>query len=146
MLPNLKRRRGPLPLRSGPLLASSCFWSSILHSRKLGLRAKMAQLLRVLAQTAAQISTGVQRTGSSPAQLLQGPAGVPNLCHVLDLVALEFHDVDVIGTLEAPARRRSGTALARMGAGEDPVGANVLALLIDGERAHLVFAVGKNGQ
>src|SRR5262249_8626609 len=85
-------------------------------------------------------------SGSSPAQLLHGPAGVPDLCHVLDLVAVEFHDVDVVGTLEAPARRRSGTAFARVGAGEDPVGANVLALSIDGERAHFVCAIGKNGQ
>src|SRR5262245_45295395 len=45
-----------------------------------------------------------------------------------------------------PARGWRGAAFARVRAGEDTPGANVLALAIDGERAYLVFAIGKNGQ
>src|SRR5262249_4407598 len=113
---------------------------------QFGLRALEApRWFPILARPLAQI-LAISASGSSPAQLLHGPAGVPDLCHVLDLVAVEFHDVDVIGTLESPARRRSGTAFARVGTGEDPIGANVLALPIDGKRAHFVCAIGKNGQ
>src|SRR5215471_17609005 len=117
-------------LREPPLLR---FWAQILGSDP-GF------------SSASQIVGLAQRRRSCPAQLLHGPAGIPNLCHVLDLVAIEFHDVDVIRTLEVPARRRSGAPFAGVGAAENAPGGNVLALLVDGERAHFVFAIGKNGQ
>src|SRR5215470_16483062 len=38
-----------------------------------------------------------RRINSDPAELLHCQAGVPNLLHVLDLVAFELHHVDVVG-------------------------------------------------
>src|ERR1700745_2707447 len=49
----------------------------------------------------------------SPAELLHGPAGVPDLCHVPDFVTGEIHDIDIIRR-RVFAGRRAGAALAGM--------------------------------
>jgi hypothetical protein len=50
-----------------------------------------------------------------PAELLHGPAGVPDLGHVADLAVLELHHVDVVGA-GALAGRGHRAALAAVGA------------------------------
>ena len=55
---------------------------------------------------------------------------MPDLLHVLDLVALELHDVDIVGP-RLPARWRTGTALAGVGRVKDAVRRDVLALFVD---------------
>src|SRR5499425_1131742 len=59
-------------------------------------------------------------SNSGPAELLHCQAGVPNLLHVLDLVAFELHHVDVVGFCLF-ARWRAGAALAGVGRIEDAV-------------------------
>src|SRR5262249_61735937 len=60
-----------------------------------------------------------RRVSSGPAELLHCQAGVPNLLHVLDLVAFELHHVDVVG-FGLPARRRAAGALAAAARTPDP--------------------------
>src|SRR5262249_17379147 len=60
--------------------------------------------------------------------------------HVPDLVAFELHHVDVV-RLHALARGWTWATLTRVGAEEDPVRADVLALLVRREGLDLVTAV-----
>lgn len=57
-----------------------------------------------------------------------------------DLVALELHDVDVVG-LDGLAGGGDGAALARVGRAEDAEAGDVPALLVDGERLDLVAGI-----
>src|SRR5271157_3058667 len=79
--------------------------------------------------------TGLRRRnfGSGPAEFLHGPAGVPDFRHVPDLVASEFHDIDVVRR-RALAGRRTGTTLSGMGGGEHAIGANAVAVIVCCER------------
>src|SRR5262252_173994 len=84
-------------------------------------------------------------SNSGPAELLHCQAGVPNLLHVLDLVAFELHHVDVVGFCLF-ARRRAGAALAGVGRIEDAVRRDALARLVDTPRLQLVAAIRHEGE
>src|SRR5262249_24096078 len=75
-----------------------------------------------------------------PAELLQGQTGMPDLRHVPNPVSLEFHHVHVVG-LQALAGRGTRTAWPLVGREEDAVRADVLTLLVRGERFELVASV-----
>src|SRR5687768_16664492 len=62
-------------------------------------------------------------SSAGPSQFAHRPAGVPDLGHVVDLVAFERHDIDVVGG-GAFACGWQRTALASMGAVEHGVGAD----------------------
>src|SRR5205085_12204224 len=83
--------------------------------------------------------------GLRPTEVAHGPAGVPNLCHMPDFVAVEFHDIDVIGA-GALACRWAGTTLAGMGCRKYTVSAHALAFIVRGEGFHDVPPVRHEGQ
>ena len=57
-----------------------------------------------------------------------------------DLVALELHDVHIVG-LCALAGWRTGTALSSMGTGKYAKGAYAVSSTVDRERLHFIAAV-----
>src|ERR1700735_2107319 len=82
---------------------------------------------------------------SDPPELLHGPSRMPDLRHMLDLLAVELHHVHIV-RLHALAGRWAGAAWSGMSAGEDAVGTDVLPFVIGGERLHLVSSVGNRRQ
>src|SRR5215472_9690262 len=103
----------------------------------------IADLLTSIGRAYPRFSPASQRPrsrASAPAEFLHGPAGVPDFCHVPDLVAGEIHDIDVIGG-RALAGRRAGAALARMGGREDAIGAHAVPVVVGGKRLHVIAAV-----
>src|SRR5437763_13270596 len=80
-----------------------------------------------------------------PSEFAHLPTGVPDLRHVADLVAVEFHHIDVIGA-GALSGRRTGTALASMGGRKHPICAYAVALGISRERFYLVATIWHEGQ
>src|SRR5215469_3967991 len=75
-----------------------------------------------------------------PAEIPQGPAGVPDLGHVTDLAVLKLHHVDVVGA-GALAGGRYLAALAAVGAREHGAGADVVALRVGGEGRDLIAPI-----
>src|SRR5262245_49724587 len=69
----------------------------------------------------------------NPAELLHSQAGVPDLGHVSDLVAVKLHHIDIVG-LCAFARGRNRTAFAAMRAIEDAISADTVAPIIGCKR------------
>src|SRR5205814_3360770 len=80
-----------------------------------------------------------------PSEFAHRPTGVPDLRHVADLVAVEFHHIDVIGA-GALSSRRTGTALAGMGGRKHAIGAYAVALGIGREGFNLIATVRHEGQ
>src|SRR6266550_3230319 len=80
-----------------------------------------------------------------PSKFAHRPTGVPDLRHVADLVAVEFHHIDVIGA-GALSSRRTGTALAGMGGRKHAIGAYAVALGIGREGFNLIATVRHEGQ
>src|SRR5215472_6178654 len=70
-----------------------------------------------------------------PAQFPHGPTGIPDFRHVTDLVAFEFHHVNVIcvGTL---AGWWTGTTLTTMRPGKHSEGTDTLPVVVGGKRFH----------
>ena len=83
------------------------------------------------------------RSPLGPAELFHRQAGMPYLGHVDDLVALELHDIDVVGA-GPTSGRRNGTAGAGMGAMKHAVGRDVVSRCVGSERLYLVVAVWQN--
>lgn len=81
---------------------------------------------------------------SHPPELPEAEAVVPDLGHVADLVALELHDVDVVG-LDGFAGGGDGAAVVGVGGAEDAEAGDVSAFLVDGEGLDLVAGVGREG-
>jgi len=67
-----------------------------------------------------------------PPQLLHTLGVIPDLRHVADLVAVEFHDVDII-CLHPPARRRDRSAFGGVRSSKDRVGVDAIAFVVDAE-------------
>src|SRR5437762_8632227 len=80
-----------------------------------------------------------------PSKFTHRPTGVPDLRHVADLVAVEFHHIDVIGAC-AFSRRWARTALASMGGRKHAMGAYAVALGIGREGFNLITTVRHEGQ
>ena len=78
-----------------------------------------------------------------PAEFLQGQSGVPDFCHVDDLVAFKLHDVDVIGA-RASSRWWNRTTRARVRRVKHTVGRHVVSNCIGGERLDLVPSIRQN--
>src|SRR5262245_60523087 len=75
--------------------------------------------------------------GSCPAERCEREAGVPDLCQMSNLVAVELHNVDVVRR-HFLARRWNRAALTGMSAVEDSIGRNVVALRVGGKGHELV--------
>src|ERR1043166_3302514 len=67
-----------------------------------------------------------------PPELFEADRVVPDFRQMTDSIAVEIHNVDVIG-LDAFAGRRDGTTCSRVSATEYPVGRHVLAPFIHPE-------------
>src|SRR5216683_650202 len=101
--------------------------------RLVGCRIQVDHRPRVLAP-------GYAATITLPTQFLQSPAGIPDLGHVPDLVAVELHRIDVVRFGALAGRRRA--TLSGMRAGEYRKGRDVVSFGIHGERLQVVAAVG----
>src|SRR4029450_5604926 len=82
---------------------------------------------------------------SDPSQRFHRQPRVPDLCHMADLVAVKIHHVHIV-RLHAFAGWWARAALAGVGAGEDAVGTNTLALVVGGKRPQLVSSIRDEGQ
>ena len=78
-----------------------------------------------------------------PAEFLQGQSGVPDFCHVDDLVAFKLHDVNVIGA-RASSRWWNRTTRARVRRVKHTVGRHVVSNCIGGERLDLILSIRQN--
>jgi hypothetical protein len=91
---------------------------------------------------------GICRTdrcnNSPPSELFQSISRIPYLRHVNDLIALELHDIDVV-SYRGLACGRNWAAI-EVGAGKSPIGYDVPACFISGERLYLVTAVCQGDQ
>lgn len=67
---------------------------------------------------------------------------MPDFGHVRDLSAFELHDVDVVGF--GGLAGRLARATCQVGAGENAIGADIVALGIGGEGPNLVAAVSQH--
>src|SRR5262245_2292935 len=83
--------------------------------------------------------------GSCPAERCDGEAGVPDLCQMSNLVAVELHNVHVV-RCHFLARRWNRAALTGMSAVEDSIGRNVVALRVGGKGHELVPPVRNAAQ
>src|ERR1035438_50117 len=80
---------------------------------------------------------------SSPPKILQCETGVPDFCHMDDLVPRELHHVHVVGG-GATACCRNWATGAGVSSVKHCVGGDVVPRNIRGERLHLIASAGKN--
>src|SRR6266478_9574806 len=82
-----------------------------------------------------------RRNGDSdPAKVLHRQSSIPDLCHMADLVALEFHNVDIVGA-GALAGRRTGTTLTTMSPRKHSEGTDTFPIVVGGKRFHDISSI-----
>src|SRR5690242_14433262 len=80
-----------------------------------------------------------------PAEFLHGQTRMPDLGHVADLVAVEVHDIDVVG-LGALTSWRTRATIAGVCRIEHAIGSDVPPLLVRSERFELVATIRHEGE